>query len=75
MKLENKISYLESAIIFNTAHDIWELPRLEFAKEVAMCKATKAIPNAAYPFVVLYILEQERSTFLYKIKKLIKLES
>lgn len=71
MSIDNMITYLKEAIQFQTASDIYELPREEFTPYVKRCE--KHVPPAAIPYVVLVMLEEERSSIFYKIKQLLKL--
>lgn len=69
--VDEMIHYLREAIQFQTASDIYELPREEFVTYVNRCKAF--VVPAAIPHVVLFMLEEERNSLLYKIKKLLRL--
>ena len=70
MNLDQMISYLRAAIEFNTASDIYELPREEFVPYVDRCR--EHVPKAAIPYVVLFLLIEEQKSFTYKVKKLFK---
>lgn len=70
MNLDEMSIYLKEAIEFKTARDIYELPREEFTPYVNRCK--QLVPPAAIPYVVLVLIEEERSSIAYKIKRFIK---
>jgi hypothetical protein len=69
--LTEMISYLKEAIQFQTAADIYELPRDEFTPYVNRCK--EHVPLAAVQYCVLVMLIEERSSFAFRIKKLLRL--
>lgn len=71
MNLDQMITYLKEAIQFQTAADIYELPREEFMPYVNRCKPY--VITAAIPHVVLFMLEEERNSKIYKIKKFLRL--
>jgi hypothetical protein len=74
MNLEKMINYLENCILYETADDIYQLPREEFSEYVKRCK--NIVPDRAIPYVVLVLLREdlskERSSFKYKLKHLFK---
>jgi hypothetical protein len=74
MNLEKMITYLENCILYETADDIYQLPREEFSGYVSRCK--NVVPDKAIPYVVLVLLKEdlskERSSFKYKFKSLFK---
>lgn len=74
MSLEKMINYLENCIVYETADDIYRLPREEFSDYVKRCK--DIIPDKAIPFAVLVLLKEdlqkERSSVKYKLKNLFK---
>lgn len=65
--LESMITYLKEAIQFQTAADIYELPREEFTPYVK--RVEQHIPKAAIPYAVLILLIEEQSSLSYKIKR------
>lgn len=68
MTLEQKIEFLRECIVFQTQDDIYQLPRKEYSKEVALCQK-ESIPPRTIPFAVLMLLLKEQSSFLYRIKR------
>lgn len=70
MNLDEMIVYLKEAIQFNTASDIYELPRDEFTPYVKRCK--DHIPLAVVPYAVLVLLIEEKNSNAYKVKKFFK---
>lgn len=71
MNLDSMIVYLKESIQFETSQDIIDLPREEFTPYVDRC--IKLVPKAAVPFVVLVMLEEERNSIFYKIKKFLRM--
>lgn len=73
MNLDQMIFSLKEWLQFQVADDIIDCPdqRAEFQPYVNRC--IKFVPKPAVPYVVLFMLEEERNSKLYKIKKFLKL--
>ena len=70
MTIDKMITYLTEAIEYQTADDIYQLPREEFTPYVNKCKGK--ITDAAIPFAVLILLHEEKKSFSYRLKNLFK---
>lgn len=68
MNTEQKIKYLKEAIVYQTASDIYELPRPEFTKYVNKAKA-QDVSLELIPTVVLGMLIAENESFFNKLKR------
>ena len=70
--LDKAIKSLKEWIEYRIAEDIVDMPeqRKEYQPYVSKCLGV--IPKAAIPYAVLVLMEQERNTLTYKIKKLLK---
>jgi hypothetical protein len=62
------INYLTEAIEYQTADDIYLLPREEFTPYVSKCKGK--IADAAIPFAVLVLLHEEKNSLSYRLRHL-----
>ena len=68
--VDEKVTYLEEAFEYETQHDIYELPRPEFAKYVERCRYY--VPRKIIPYCVLFMLKEEQASLKEKIKRLFR---
>lgn len=71
MNNSEKIKYLSEAILYQTANDIYLLPRPEFVKEVKAARDSN-IEEELIPAVVMGMCIQKENSLWAKIKRIFK---